>query len=130
MAAGKVIAVVDDDEVVREALAQLLVSFGLEAELYGSAEAFIEAAMKSQAACLVVDIQLGDITGIELGHHLSAMGLTFPIVFMTASDDQSHRRQAMELGCIAFLQKPIPTKQLEAALAEAVGCFSNRLGCC
>ena len=95
-------------------------------KLYGSAEAFIAAATRSAAACLLVDIQLGDLTGIELTRHLSAMGFTFPIIFMTGSDDRLFRKQAIEIGCVAYLSKPIPPERLKAAIAEAIGW--NRLG--
>jgi FixJ family two-component response regulator len=118
---GKVIAVIDDDEALLEALGRLLSSLGFQTELYGSAEAFIAAATRSEAACLIVDIQLGDITGVELGRHLSAIGFTFPIIFMTGSDDRMARNQAIEFGCVAYLKKPFPVEQLEAAITEAIG---------
>ena len=119
--ARKVIAVIDDDEIMLEALERLLSSFGYQTELYESAEAFIVAATKSEAACLIVDIMLGDITGVELGRQLSAMGFTFPVIFMTGSDDALVRKQAMELGCIAYLRKPFPANELEVAITEAIG---------
>ena len=90
-------------------------------ELYASAEEFVRAAITTEAACLVVDIQLGDISGVELGRHLSATGFEFPIVFMTGSQEETHRRQAMDFGCIAYLLKPFPAEQLIDAIAKAVG---------
>ena len=66
-----VIAVVDDDAGIRGALEGLLTSWGYGVELYGSAEEFIRAAISSAAACLLVDIQLGDVSGVELGRHLA-----------------------------------------------------------
>ena len=120
-AAGKVIAVIDDDEVMLEVLGQLLPLLGFKTELYGSAGAFVDAAMNSEASCLLSDIHLGETTGIELARQLTAMGLTFPVIFMTGSDDCRVRKQALELGCIAYLKKPFPPGQLEAALADAVG---------
>jgi FixJ family two-component response regulator len=119
--AKKVIAVIDDDEVMLEALEQLISALGYETELYASAEAFINAATKSEAVCLVVDICLGDITGIELNRQLSAMGFTFPIIFMTGSDDNCVRIKAMELGCIAFLHKPFPANEIAKAITDAIG---------
>lgn len=119
-AAKTIIAVIDDDELVREALERLLSSLGYQTELYSSAETFIEAAIRSKAACLIIDIMLGDITGIELGRQLFAMGFTFPVIFMTGSDGALVREQAMELGCIAFFQKPFSTHELEAAITEAI----------
>ena len=121
LTAKKVIAVIDDDEIMLEALEQLLASLGYQTELYESAEAFIEAAPKSEAACLLVDIHLGDISGIELGRQLSGMDFTFPIIFMTGSDDNFVRKQAMELGCIAFLQKPFRDNEIAKAITDAIG---------
>jgi FixJ family two-component response regulator len=120
-AAKKVIAVIDDDEVLLEALERLLGSHGYKTEPYGSAEAFIDAAMRSEATCLIVDVHLDDISGIELGRQLLAMGLAFPIIFMTGSDDRWVRIQAMEFGCIAYLQKPFPANEVIAAITKAIG---------
>ena len=117
----KVVAIIDDDDGMRDGLANLLAAAGYLTEAYGSGEAFIGAAMKSEAGCLVVDIHLGDITGVELGRHLLAMGLTFPFIFMTGSDDPTIRKQAMEFGCVAYLQKPFPPNQLVKAITEAIG---------
>ncbi len=121
MATGKVVAVIDDDETILQAMEGFLSSLGFQTELYGSAEAFISAATRSEAACLVVDMQLGDLTGIELARHLSAMGFTYPIIFMTGSDDRLFRKQAIEFGCVAYLNKPAAPDQLRAAIAEAIG---------
>ena len=77
MSHKRVIAVVDDDAGIRRALAGLLTSWGHGVELYESAEEFIRAAISSAAACLLVDIQLGDVSGVELGRHLSSSGLTW-----------------------------------------------------
>ena len=117
----KVVAIIDDDDGMRDGLANFLAAVGYRTETYGSGEEFIAVAMKSEAGCLVVDIHLGDITGVELGRHLLAMGLTFPIIFMTGSDDLTVRKQAMEFGCVAFLQKPFPPNQLVKAITEAIG---------
>jgi FixJ family two-component response regulator len=117
----KVVAIIDDDDGMRDGVANFLAAIGYLTESYGSGEEFIDAAMESEAGCLVVDIQLGDITGVELGRHLWAMGLTFPIIFMTGSDDPTIRKQAMELGCVAYFQKPFPPNQLVKAISEAIG---------
>ena len=115
-----VIAVVEDDAGIRDALERLLTSWGYGVELYGSAEEFIGAAISSVAACLLVDIQLGDISGVELGRHLLSNGLTFPIIFMTGSQDEIVRRQALDFGCIAYLLKPLQTRQLKEAIDLAI----------
>jgi FixJ family two-component response regulator len=120
-----VIAVVDDDAGIRGALEGLLTSWGYGVELYGSAEEFIRTSISSAAACLLVDIQLGDISGVELGRHLASSGFTFPIIFVTASQDEFFRRQALDVGCIAYLLKPLQTRQLKEAIDLAIG-QSNR----
>ena len=133
-----VIAVVDDDAGIRGALEGLLASWGYGVELYGSAEEFIRASTSSAAACLLVDIQLGDVSGVELGRHLASSGFTFPIIFVTGSQDELFRRQALDVGCIAYLLKPLQTRQLKEAIDLAIGqsdrdngvgtpCFIERL---
>ena len=117
----KVIAIIDDHPAMREGMAALVASLGYRAEVYSSGEEFIDAAMKSEAGCLLVDIELGDITGVELVRHLSAMGLTFPVIFMTGSRDATVKKQATEFGCVAYLLKPFPTDQLLEAISEAIG---------
>jgi FixJ family two-component response regulator len=102
-----VIAVVDDDAGIRSALGGLLTSWGYGVELYASAGEFICASISSAAACLLVDIQLGDVSGVELGRHLASCGFMFPIIFMTGSQDDTFRRQALDLGCVAYLLKPL-----------------------
>ena len=87
-----VIAVVDDSDVVRDALDQLLVSVGYRTELYASAEEFMRAARTTRAACLVVDVELGGTSGPQLLRDLSARGLHFPAILMRASGDPAIRR--------------------------------------
>jgi len=117
-----VIAIIDDDSGMRDSLEDLLSVFGYRAEVYSSAEEFAAAAITTKAACLVIDIQLGDISGVELASHLFAIGFRFPIIFMTGSTDETHRRQALDLGCTAFLLKPFPAVQLIDAITTAIGC--------
>jgi FixJ family two-component response regulator len=116
-----VIAVVDDDSDVRHAMKLVLSAFGYRAELFESAEEFIDAATAIDAACLLVDIQLGGISGLELGRHLSTIGFDFPIIFMTGSPDEMIQRQALDFGCVAYLRKPFRTEQLIAAVRKAIG---------
>jgi len=116
-----VIAVVDDDPGVRKALARLLSVFGYRVELFASAEDFLRDAPSSKATCLVVDIQLGDMSGLDLARELAAAGFELPIIFMTGSGDNAIRLQCMELGCVAFLQKPVLEARLMDAIAKAIG---------
>ena len=120
-----VVAIVDDDPSVRKAMVNLLSTSGYCTELFASGGAFLDAATTCEATCLVVDIQLGDITGVELGRHLAATGLRFPIIFMTGLDDETIRSQATALGCVAYLRKPFPASLLLEAIIKAVGQMST-----
>jgi len=123
----KVIAIIDDDLDVLAAVERLLSSLGYKTECYASASEFIDAVMTSEASCLVSDVNLGDITGVEMGRHLSALGYTFPVIFMTGSDDPMLRKQAMEFGCVAYLPKPFKRDQIATALTKAVGQHLKRM---
>jgi FixJ family two-component response regulator len=120
-----VIAIIDDDAGIRGCLDNLLGAFDYRTELYGSAEEFVRSATITEAACLLIDIQLGDISGVELARQLSATGFDFPIIFMTGSREEAHRRQAMDFGCVEYLNKPFPADQLIRAITKAIGCASE-----
>ncbi len=117
----KIVAVVDDDPEMRAAMASLLSSYGYCAETFNSAETFLTCASTSKATCLVVDIQLGDISGVELANQLVADGYSYPIIFMTGLDDELIRRQADAAGGVAFLHKPFPARMLFDAIEKALG---------
>jgi FixJ family two-component response regulator len=114
-----VIGIVDDDPGIRDALDLLLSSYGYRTELFATAEEFIIAAGTTKSTCLLVDIELGDITGIELGHKLVAMGYDFPVIFMTGSCDAKLQKQALNFGCTAFLHKPFQPEQLIESILRA-----------
>jgi FixJ family two-component response regulator len=117
----KIIAVIDDDPEMRAALVMLLRSYGYSVETFDSAETFLTFASKCRAACLLVDIQLGDITGVELARQLTADGFKFPVIFMTGHGDVAVERKAAAAGGIAFLRKPFPATTLMEAIKKAAG---------
>ena len=106
---------------MRMATENLLSSFGYDTETFESAEAFLNATATSEATCLVVDVQLGDISGVELARQLTADGFEYPIIFMTALDDERVRSQAEAAGAIAYLNKPFGPKLLIDAIVKAIG---------
>ena len=116
----KTIAVVDDDPEMRASLATLLDALGYRAETYDSAETFLTCASTCRASCLVIDINLGDITGVELVHQLLADGLKWPIIFMSGHDDMAIKNQASAFDPIAFLLKPFRANDLIDAIKKAV----------
>ena len=111
-----VVAVIDNDPGILSAMKRLFSVYDCETELYASAAEFLEAAATSKASCLIVDIKLGDISGVELALQLREARFTFPIIFMSACDDGVIERQAIEAGCIAYLRKPFSAELLMRAL--------------
>ena len=116
----KNVAVVVDDPEMRASLATLLGAVGYRAETYDSAETFLICASTCKACCLVIDINLGDITGVELAHQLCADGRKWPIIFMSGLDDAAIKIQASTVEPIAFLQKPFRANDLIDAIKKAV----------
>ena len=115
------IAVIDDDPEMRASLSTLLSAHGFRAETFDTAETFLVGATRCPAACLVVDIQLRDISGIELAYQLAADGLSFPIVFMTGNHDGTVEQKAIAAGGVVCLRKPFPPDQLMKYLNKALG---------
>jgi FixJ family two-component response regulator len=114
------IAVVDDDPGVRKALARLLSVFGYRVERFASAREFLRVAATSKAECLIVDIQLGDVSGLTLARQLAAAGFEFPIIFMSGSEGEDALNHAVDLSGVAFLRKPFAEAALTDALAKAL----------
>ena len=117
----KIIAVIDDDPEMRASMAMLVSAYGYNVETFDSAETFLTCASMCRAICLLVDIQLGGISGVELAHQLAAEGLKFPIIFMTGGGDAAIERQAVAAGGIAFLRKPFLATTLIDAIKKAAG---------
>jgi FixJ family two-component response regulator len=101
------------------ATARLLSAFGYDTCSFDSAAAFLSVAATSEAKCLVVDIHLGDISGVELARKLVDAGFRFPVIFMTAVDNEAIRSQAEQLGCLAYLRKPFSADLLIEAIVRA-----------
>jgi FixJ family two-component response regulator len=115
----KMIAVVDDDASMLKGIARLLGACGFATKLFASAEAFLALDGFADIDCLLLDIHLGGMSGIELRRHLRAAGCTLPVIFMTAFDDKATRLQAQSAGCIAFLHKPFVANLLLGAIEQA-----------
>jgi len=106
------VAVVDDDESVCRSFGRLLRAAGLQPVTYDSAESFLADTKHPQFGCLVLDIQLGEMSGIELARRLSAEGERTPIIFITAHDDPKARSAADALGCSAYFRKTDSGKEV------------------
>jgi FixJ family two-component response regulator len=108
----KLIAVVDDDESLRLALKGLLKEAGLPVHLFASAEDFLNAEQRSTTGCLIADIRMPGMSGLDLQAKLKADRWTIPIIFITAHGDERLRLQAMRAGAVDFLTKPFDDRIL------------------
>ena len=106
------IVIVDDDESVRSAIAGALKSFGLKSRSFASAEEFLASGEKNLTACLITDIRMPGMSGLELQARLVEQDTRIPIIFITSYGDARTRTQAMRAGAIGFLGKPFDDKVL------------------
>jgi FixJ family two-component response regulator len=114
------IVIIDDDELVRQALGDCMESAGYTVESFGSAEQFLTSGFAQNAACLIVDIQLPGITGLELQDRLGAADNRVPIVFVSAQGTQANRDQAIRQGAAGFLAKPFRREDLVKLVDSAL----------
>jgi FixJ family two-component response regulator len=116
VAMRKLVSVVDDDEFIREALPDLLKSFGLDARPFASAEEFLASDSLDQTGCLVLDINMPGMTGPQLQQELTRRRHDIPIVFITANNDDDLGQKMLKRGAVACLRKPFS----DTAMIEAV----------
>jgi two-component system response regulator AtoC len=122
MVDNALISIVDDDESIRKATKRLLESVGVQVEDFASAEEFLISGSSDNSACLILDVRLPGMSGLELQNQLRALGARVPIVFITAHGDAAVRARALEGGAVDFLQKPFTEK----ALFKAVNLFAAK----
>ncbi len=120
MAHQRKVFVVDDDTSVRVALGRLTRSAGLEVETFASAEDLLKTWPSDSVGCLIVDVQLPGLSGLELQNELAALGSAVPIIFITAHDDPDARTEALNSGASGFLEKPFDDEALIAAIHTAI----------
>ena len=120
MVARSLVAVVDDDESVRESLPHLLREFGFAAEAFSSAEEFLASELVSQARCLILDVAMPGMSGPGLQEELSRRRQAIPIVFITAHEDDAVRPRLLEAGAVECLFKPFTSKALRDAVNMAL----------
>lgn len=123
---SQLIAIVDDEECVREAVASLLRSAGYLSEEFPSAEAFLARDDHDGIRCLILDLHLAGMDGLQLQESLMALRSSIPIVFVSADGLPAARDRALAAGAIAFLKKPFPDEVLLACVQAAIACRSNR----
>ena len=103
---SKLIAIIDDDEAMQDSLRDLMEAAGLAARCFGSAEQFLKSDLHRKAACLIVDIRMPKMSGLELQARLKQQECKVPIIFLTAFEDAETRAQAIKEGAVEFLTKP------------------------
>ena len=114
------IAIVDDDESVRTALESLFKSLGFQTEGFASAEGFLRSACLGDSSCLILDVRMPGMDGLELQRQLAAADCSIPIIFITAHTDEHTREQALQAGAVDFLAKPFSEEALLTAVYLAL----------
>jgi FixJ family two-component response regulator len=119
MDTANLVLVVDDDASMLRSVARLLRQFGYASVLFPSAEAFANHGDFDKAVCVLLDIHLGGVSGIDLRHRLKAAGNSVPVIYMTGNDSPAIRTAALQSGCLGYLTKPFSTRSLMQSLARA-----------
>lgn len=115
-----IIACVDDDQLARDALLGLLRAFGFEPDVFSSAEEFLQSDRLNETSCLISDIHLRGMSGLELQNRLAALGSSLPVIVITAFPDDRVRERALSAGAIGFLDKPFSTEDLLTCISSAL----------
>jgi FixJ family two-component response regulator len=116
----KLVAIVDDDDSMRDALAGLLKAVGVATQAFASAEEFLKSGQQHQTACLIADIRMPGMSGLELQAHLNAERCRIPTIFITAHGDAKMRMQALREGAVEFLAKPFDDEALLDSVRAAL----------
>ena len=114
------IGIVDDDSSVRKALQRLVRSHGFSTDVYSSAEDLLQGEVAGGMACLILDVRMPGLSGLDLQIRLAAAGSRLPIIFITAQEDPQAKSQAMSAGAVGYLQKPFDDEDLLTAIHAAI----------
>jgi len=114
------VSVVDDDESIRESLPDLLGEFGFAARTFSSAEAFLSSDCVEKTGCLILDVMMPGMTGLDLQQELTRRGQKIPVIFITARKEEAIRARAFKQGAVKFLNKPFSDTALLDALNAAL----------
>jgi FixJ family two-component response regulator len=120
MAKPTLISVVEDDQPFRESMRKLMTALGYTVEAFPSAADFLASPLLTATACLVTDVQMPGMTGIELQRHLVAMGHRIPTILVTAYPDEIARKRAFKDGVVCYVSKPVDDEHLERCLRSAL----------
>jgi len=115
-----IISIIDDDESMRCAIKSLVTSLGLDAYTFASAEAFLQSPHLDDTSCVITDLQMPGLNGVELQKSLLAQGRRIPIIFVTAFPEERLRARAVEAGALGFLSKPFESETLITLIDKAI----------
>jgi FixJ family two-component response regulator len=116
----RLVSIVDDDESLRRSVKNLLTSVGFRVETFASAEAFLQSAHRVDTRCVVLDLRMPGMGGVDLLMHLAAAGSSIPVIILTAHSDDDARRRTLQAGAVAFLGKPFHGEALLGAVRKAL----------
>ena len=119
------VAIVDDDASVRQSARRLIRSLGYRAEAFGSSEEFLNSGQATKTACLILDVRMPRIDGLELQRRLAGSKPPIPIVFITARASEEEERRALQAGAVAFLRKPVDKEALLRVLGAVLESSDN-----
>jgi FixJ family two-component response regulator len=114
------ISIVEDDQPFRESMRKLMTALGYTVEAFPSAADFLASPLLAETACLVTDVQMPGMTGVELHRHLIDAGYAIPTIFVTAYPDEGIRKRALKNGIFCYLSKPVDDEHLERCLRSAL----------
>jgi FixJ family two-component response regulator len=120
LAGRKTIVVIDDDSLMLQALTRLLKAQGFDVRTFSTAQAFLDGGAVSQVDCLVLDVGLPGMSGIELAQRINVDESAVPVIFITGLNTEEVRAEAMKTGCVAYLKKPFPAARLLNAIERAI----------
>jgi two-component system, LuxR family, response regulator FixJ len=120
MCVQPIVYIVDDDLAVRRTFSRLLIAAGWRVETYASGTAFLEAYLTGQCGCVVLDLRMPEMSGLEVQAQLRGRGSSLPVVVVTAFSDVASREQAMRAGAVALLEKPVRNQQLLRCIEQAM----------
>ena len=116
----RVVSIVDDDESLRRSVRNLLNSVGFRVETFESAEAFLESGDHGRTGCMVLDLRMPGMSGLDLLNHMTNTGSRIPVIILTAHSDDDARRRSLQAGAVAHLGKPFHGEALLGAVRKAL----------